>query len=123
LLVPRQGHLDNDVTEHLAENGQLSLAPEVVLRKIFVKARKGDTLSVLAARHGVTASNMANWNNLRENAKLNTGQNLAMFVPSQASRRVAKPCQNSIKAVMLASVTARKIRPGSGSWTSGQKRW
>ena len=90
LLVPRQGHLDNDVTEHLAENGQLSLAPEVVLRKISVKARKGDTLSVLAARHGVTAASVANWNNLRESAKLSAGQNLAIFVPSQAPRRVAK---------------------------------
>jgi membrane-bound lytic murein transglycosylase D len=34
LLVHRKGSLDNDVTEHTADNGQLSLAPEVVLRRV-----------------------------------------------------------------------------------------
>jgi membrane-bound lytic murein transglycosylase D len=46
LLVPhRKGQLDNDVTEHLADNGQLGLAPEVVLKRIAVKARQGDSLA------------------------------------------------------------------------------
>lgn len=90
LLVHRQGHLDNDVTEHLAENGHLALAPEVVLKKIQVKARKGDSLASLAARHGVTAANMADWNRLKITANLTNGQTLTLFVPSQAPRRLAK---------------------------------
>jgi membrane-bound lytic murein transglycosylase D len=92
LLVSRQGRLDNDVTEHLADNGQLALAPEVVLRKILVRARAGDTLSALAARHGVSASNVADWNKVRPNARLAGGQSLAIYVPSKA---VSKPTRGA----------------------------
>ena len=90
LLVPRQGKLDNDVNEHLADNGHLLLAPEVVLRKIRVKARAGDTLARLASRHGVSAANVADWNRLQPNAKLSKGQSLSIYVPAKASRRAAK---------------------------------
>jgi membrane-bound lytic murein transglycosylase D len=89
LLVPRQGKLDNDVTEHLADNGHLLLAPEVVLRKIMVRARAGDTLARLASRHGVSTANVADWNRLRPNAALSKGQNLSIYVPAKASRRAA----------------------------------
>ena len=82
LLVHRKGALDNDVTEDTAENAQLSLAPEVVLRRIAIKARKGDTLAVLGARHGVSAANMANWNHLPVTAALKSGQSLTLFVPT-----------------------------------------
>jgi membrane-bound lytic murein transglycosylase D len=78
------------VTEHLADNGTLVLAPEVVLRKIMVKARSGDTLSRLASRHGVSAANVADWNRLKPNAALSNGQTLAIYVPAKASRAVAK---------------------------------
>jgi membrane-bound lytic murein transglycosylase D len=90
LLVPRQGKLDNDVTEHLADNGHLLLAPEVVLRKIRITAHAGDTLARLASRHGVSAANLADWNRLQPNAKLSNGQNLSIYVPAKASRRAAK---------------------------------
>lgn len=94
VLVHRKGHLDNDVKEHTAENAQLSLAPEVVLRRIAITARKGDTLASLAARHGVTAANLASWNRLSQAGGLKAGQHLVMFVPSTprfaASRAVAK---------------------------------
>jgi membrane-bound lytic murein transglycosylase D len=93
LLVPRQAHLDNDVAGHLADNGQLALAPEVVLRRIMVKARQGDTLSALAARHGVSAANVAAWNKLRPNARLTAGQTLAVFVPSKAAKKSARSVQ------------------------------
>ncbi|MEY3611161.1 MAG: Membrane-bound lytic murein transglycosylase precursor [Pseudomonadota bacterium] len=98
LLVPRQGQLDNDVTEHLADNGTLLLAPEVVLRKILVKARSGDTLSRLASRHGVTAANVADWNRLKPNAALSGGQTLAIYVPAKASRTAAKTAPRRVVA-------------------------
>ena len=90
LLVPRQGILDNDVTEHLADNAHLALAPEVVLKKIQVKARKGDSLASLAARHGVSAANVAEWNRLKPQVNLSNDQTLTLFVPSQAPRRIEK---------------------------------
>ncbi len=90
LLVPRQGKLNNDVTEHLADNGHLLLAPEVVLRKIMIKARSGDTLARLASRHGVSAANVADWNSIRPNAALTKGQSLAIYMPAKAARKASK---------------------------------
>ena len=86
LLVHRKGALDNDVKESTAENAQLSLAPEVVLRRVLITARKGDTLASVGARHGVTASSLAGWNRMSATASLKPGQNLVMFVPSVAAR-------------------------------------
>ncbi|MFM7025037.1 MAG: transglycosylase SLT domain-containing protein [Limnohabitans sp.] len=86
LLVHRKGALDNDVTEKTAENAQLSLAPEVVLRRVSITARKGDTLASLASRHGVTANSLAGWNRLHASAGLKPGQHLVIFVPSVPAR-------------------------------------
>ena len=98
LLVHRKGALDSDVTEHMADNAQLALAPEVVLKRIMVTARKGDTLASLAARHGVTAANMASWNKMHIVANLKSGQSLVLFVPSEAPRRVPKANASSGRA-------------------------
>ena len=88
LLVPRPSQKESNVAEHLADNGHLMLAPEVVLRKIFVTARQGDSMALLAARHGVTATSLATWNNLQPNAKLTAGKKLAVLVPSKEARNV-----------------------------------
>jgi membrane-bound lytic murein transglycosylase D len=90
LLVHRKGQLDNDVTESIADNAQLALAPEIVLKRIMVTARKGDTLASLAARHGVSAANMVTWNKLKPHTSLSAGQRLAVLVPFQAARSSAK---------------------------------
>ena len=114
LLVQRQGKLDNDVTEHLADNAQLQLAPEVVLRKIMIKARAGDTLSRLASRHGVSAANVADWNRLKPNAALTNGQTLAIYVPAKASRAAGKtsPKRAAVqKGKAPAKAAARSSKP------------
>jgi membrane-bound lytic murein transglycosylase D len=103
LLVHRKGRLDNDVTAHLADNGQLGLAPEVVLRRISVKARKGDSLASLAARHGVSATNMAAWNKLKANSPVAAGQTLTILVPSEGARRVARSTTHKASAPKKAS--------------------
>lgn len=90
LLVHRKGALDNDVTESTADNAQLSLAPEVILRRVLIHARKGDTLASLGARHGVTAANLANWNKLSAAGSLKHGQSLVIFVPSLPARSSTK---------------------------------
>jgi len=90
LLVHRKGALDNDVTEHTADNAQLNLAPEVVLRRLSIAARKGDTLATLGARHGVTAANLASWNHLSAATALKPGQHLVIFVPSLPARSSTK---------------------------------
>ena len=111
LLVHRKGRLDNDVTEHLADNGQLGLSPEVVLRRISVKARKGDSLASLAARHGVSATNMADWNKLKANARVVAGQTLTILVPSQGSRRVTRSTPNRSVSPKAPAPQRKKASP------------
>ncbi|WP_199227551.1 transglycosylase SLT domain-containing protein [Limnohabitans sp. T6-5] len=109
LLVHRKGQLNNDVTQQMAENGHLSLAPEIVLKRISVKAHKGDSLASLAARYGVTAANMAAWNNLKINAILSANQSLTILMPSQAPRRVTKPAMG--KTAPRSHTTAQHSAP------------
>jgi membrane-bound lytic murein transglycosylase D len=113
LLVHRKGRLDSDVASHLADNGQLGLAPEVVLRRISVKARKGDSLASLAARHGVSAANMAAWNKLKVNAPVTAGQTLTILVPSEGSRRVARAAPNKSSSPKAASQKRSKSNKAS----------
>ena len=90
LLVARQGALDADVTEHLADNAQIAFAPEIVLRRIMVKVQKGDTLASLASRHDVTPTSIAAWNKLKMPVALKPGQSIAILVPTTASSRGSK---------------------------------
>jgi membrane-bound lytic murein transglycosylase D len=88
LLVHRSGSRDRDVSEFVADNAQLSLAPEVVLRRTVVRARKGDTMARVAQRYRVSAVSVAGWNGLSVNARLKAGQRLTLMLPK--SVRVAK---------------------------------
>jgi membrane-bound lytic murein transglycosylase D len=90
LLVLRQGVLDADVTEHLADNAQISFAPEVVLRRIMVKVLKGDTLISLANRHDVSPESIAGWNKLKMPVALKPGQSISILVPTTVSSKGSK---------------------------------
>ena len=102
VLVHRKGALDNDVTEHIADNAQLNLTPEIVLHRVAISARKGDTLASLGARHGVSAANLASWNKLPTMAVLKPGQSLIIYVPSAPNR---SPTKALARKKPVASVT------------------
>jgi membrane-bound lytic murein transglycosylase D len=84
LMVPRNGQHQADVPEHVADNAQLKLAQEIQLKRVQVKARKGDTVQGLAKRHSVSASNVAEWNQLALNTVLKAGQQVVLFLPQRA---------------------------------------
>jgi membrane-bound lytic murein transglycosylase D len=85
LLVPRAPHVERDVPGHLADHAQLLLQQEVQLVKRMVKALKGDTVARLAGRHRVSATSVADWNDLRENAVLKAGQSVVLYLPQRAA--------------------------------------
>lgn len=85
LLVTRADPLEADVSSSLADNGQIALAPDVVLKRSLVRARKGDTVASLAQRFGVTAANVSEWNKITASAGLKKGQSVVMFLPSRAA--------------------------------------
>jgi len=86
LLVPRSAQQQKDVSEKLADNGQLSLAPEQVLRRQMVKVRKGDTMASLAKRYKVSVEQLADWNKLELNSSLKPGQKVMMMLPGKAKK-------------------------------------
>jgi membrane-bound lytic murein transglycosylase D len=87
LLVPRGSRMEQDVSAQVADNAQIALAPEIVLRKTAVKARKGDTVASIASRYRVSAVQVAQWNKISAGAALKANQALVMYLPAKATTR------------------------------------
>ena len=85
--MPRAAKLDQDVGTKVADNGQLSLTPEIVLQRIWVKAGKKDTVASLASRYKTTPANVAQWNSLSASAAFKPGQKVVVFVPANAAKK------------------------------------
>jgi membrane-bound lytic murein transglycosylase D len=93
LLVPRPSKQEKDVTSKVADNGQLNLAPEVVLRKQVTKARKKDTVASVAKRYKIASADVAKWNNLSLDSVLKPGQKLVLMLPGKAGGKIKKTLQ------------------------------
>jgi membrane-bound lytic murein transglycosylase D len=104
LIVPRGSASQRDVTSQVADNAQLSLAPEVVTRRMVVKAGPRDTVMSIASRYRVPASQVADWNNVSAAASFKPGQQVVLHVPARAAApRVAVKVPE--KAVVRTSST------------------
>ncbi|KGG85109.1 MULTISPECIES: transglycosylase SLT domain-containing protein [Comamonas] len=107
LMVPRDANVKTDVPGHVADNGQISFAPEIVTVRTTVKARKRDTLVSVASRYGISVSNLADWNDLKSTASLRPGQSLIAYLPSRAARSARAEANDSPRE------SARNTRGGS----------
>jgi membrane-bound lytic murein transglycosylase D len=81
LLVPRSGKSEIDVTSHVADNGHVSLAPEIVTRRTTVRARKGESVATIAKRYGLSSASVAEWNKMSASAAFKKGQSVVVFLP------------------------------------------
>ncbi len=118
LLVPRSAKMAADVTSQVADNGQMSLAPEIVTRRTTVKARKGETVATLSKRYRVTALNVADWNNTTAHSSFKAGQAVVLFLPVKTkSTRTAKA-----PAPKQAKVQAKAVEPKKPAGTQTAKR-
>ena len=87
LLVPRSAKMETDVSSQVADNAQMSLAPEIVARRTTVKARKGETVTSLAKRYGLSALNVAEWNGASISTAFKLGQPVVLFLPLKSSSK------------------------------------
>ncbi|WHZ11503.1 MAG: Membrane-bound lytic murein transglycosylase D [Burkholderiaceae bacterium] len=88
LLVPRPDQMDGNVAEHVADNAHLALAPEprpAQMHRTLVRARRGETVALLARRYGQNPSSVASWNRLAVSAHLKPGQHLVVYMPRTRS--------------------------------------
>jgi len=93
LLVPRAAHRQEDVSELLAENASMTLAPDVPpLRRVSWRAGKGETVAAVARRYRVSSVQVAQWNKLSPRAtSFKAGQTVVVYTstPAAAPQRVA----------------------------------
>ena len=97
LLVPRAAKLNQDVATKVADNGQLSLTPEIVLLRTLVKAGKKDTVTSIASRYKTTPTNVAQWNSVNSSAAFKPGQKVVVFLPASAAKK-AGPARKVVDA-------------------------
>jgi membrane-bound lytic murein transglycosylase D len=98
LLVTRSSNNQSDVSSSVADNAQVSLAPEIVLRRTTVKARKGETVTSMAKRYGLSTSSVAEWNQGIKDGAFKAGQQVVLFLPVKALQRSATIGRGGAKA-------------------------
>ncbi|MDP1740874.1 MAG: transglycosylase SLT domain-containing protein [Polaromonas sp.] len=99
LLVSRTAKMDDDVASHVADNAQMTLAPEIVTRRSTVKARKGETVASIARRYGQSVASVAEWNSVSATASFKLGQQVVLFLPVRAARPARAQTRGAVKAV------------------------
>ncbi len=98
LLVPRSIQLDTDVAINVADNGQLTLAPEILLKRTVLKAGKKDSVASLAKRYQLSPASVAEWNKVSATAAFKAGQQIVLFLPAQARTLVRSNANGPSKA-------------------------
>ena len=98
ILVPRtEDAVQKDITQDVADNATLAMAPDVPdTKRINVTVKKNDSIKSIANRHKVTVAQIKSWNNLR-NDKLANGQKLELHVPYSASKTASKSSAKNTK--------------------------
>jgi membrane-bound lytic murein transglycosylase D len=88
LVVPRPEESLDDVPEHLAENGTLTLTSDTRgLRRVSFRAgRRGDSVAAIARRYRVSPELVAHWNRVGIDGKFRRGQNIVVMVPAKSKR-------------------------------------
>ena len=87
LIVPRRGTGHNDVASHVADHGQLSLAPEITTRRTVVRAGKRDTVDSIAKRYKLSPAQVAGWNDVGTSASFRAGQQVVLHLPARSGAR------------------------------------
>ena len=116
LLVRRSAQRNSDVSGYVADNARLSLQPEIVWRKSTVRVRKGENLEALARRYGVSVASITGLNKLPRNARLRSGQRIALMLPSNSnSNSNASASVNSSARVIVTRASKQARAPEKGN--------
>lgn len=89
---------------------------------VYHKVRKGETLSKIAQKYGVSVSNLRAWNNLSKSSYLRIGQRLA--VSSKGAKKSSSTAVAASSTKSKSGSSASKyhtVRKGESLWTISQK--
>ena len=90
LMVPRSTTTRQDVSSHLADNGQIAFTPEIITRRTTVRAGKRDTVASIARRYKVKAADVADWNDVKVSSAFKAGEAVVMYLPVRMSTGSSK---------------------------------
>jgi len=123
LLVLRAAHATQNVDEHVAENAMMVLAPEAKpMRKLTLKAGRGDSVATIAKRYKVSAAQVAQWNDVGPRASFKPGQKIVVMVASGPSRS-AKPAPSKRSAAKsTASAKSKAAAPKAKTSAKSTKK-
>jgi membrane-bound lytic murein transglycosylase D len=109
VLVPAtESVAAKEITPELADTARMVVLPDIVTRKVYVKAGKRDTLASIANRNRVSVEQIKTWNNLKSE-KLANGQQLELHV---AQRAVAAK-KSGTRVAARSNAPARKVAAGT----------
>jgi membrane-bound lytic murein transglycosylase D len=113
LLVPRASSMRQDVTEKIADNGQISTAPEVVLKRTTVRAGKGETVASIARKYKVTPANVAQWNKVSTSDSFKAGRHVILFLPPKApvKAQASKPQPAKAQPAKTQAAKGKQAQP------------
>jgi peptidoglycan lytic transglycosylase D len=103
-----------------------SLPVEKRVPIVYYKVRKGDTLSRIAQRYGMTVAELRVQNNLKSSSPIRPGQELLLRGTSSALRRASASVDTDDSASVRAAVTASNkasthtVRSGETLWSIAQ---
>ncbi|MEP6790379.1 MAG: LysM peptidoglycan-binding domain-containing protein, partial [Ramlibacter sp.] len=110
LIVPRTAQVQDDVTSHVADNGQLNLAPEIVNRRTTVRAGKHETVASIARRYRLNVAEVASWNSVGTSTAFKLGQQVVVYLPVKVrAPRPAARAGTLRPSKPVARAAARKI--------------
>ncbi|WP_051001525.1 transglycosylase SLT domain-containing protein [Melaminivora alkalimesophila] len=128
LMVPRAATTRQDVSSHLADNGQIAFAPEIVTRRTTVRAAKrGETVAAIARRYQVSAADVADWNDVKPSGRFKPGEAVTMYLPvrlaptSLARTNAKQPVARAAAPARAAKATRTPARSASAPTRTSAK--
>ncbi|WP_431104560.1 transglycosylase SLT domain-containing protein [Roseateles noduli] len=110
LLVPRTASRDQDVSEHLADNARIGFAPDVPpMRRVTLKANKGDTVASIARRYRLGTTQLAQWNRVSTKAAFKPGQQVVAYVREGQQLAAAETSTGPSKSSSSRTMKSAKV--------------
>jgi membrane-bound lytic murein transglycosylase D len=121
LLVPRSAQRVTDVSEQIADNATMSLAPDVPpLKRVALRAGKRDTVASVAKRYKVSAAQVALWNKVAATAKFKPGSTVVVFVPQKRGGKTVAVKGGKRGKAMASARSGSKSSARSSARSSGK---
>jgi membrane-bound lytic murein transglycosylase D len=122
LLVPRSAQRVTDVSEQIADNATMSLAPDVPpLKRVALRAGKRDSVASVAKRYKVSAAQVASWNQVAASAKFKPGSTVVVFVPQKRGGKAAAVGSSKGRSGKVVSAPPGKRSKAMASARAGAK--